>query len=272
MSTASHTNTHTEERRGAIFLRLAVEYSWWEGCFCCIPFPTEIATPLTTVGLYLPFSFPFASLSSFDVPSPLDGLPHCQHSDISMQSPSTPLIEGDRTPTMDIDSTPLDHCLPLLAPSSEVGFVESQSLTLANGEVLMCTSKDVPDPAYIKINKDIRLLASVWDDASLAWDGVSVATIHGHPIPLKFWPTLYRYWKPAVWKAKKGEWSKWKVSRDSCVWISYLKLMPHPFQTVATRYLQGTPAEFNAAFTVNGNLQSYTAIEKAITQAQLKLT
>ena len=39
MSTASHTNTHTEERRGAIFLRLAVEYSWWEGCFCCIPFP-----------------------------------------------------------------------------------------------------------------------------------------------------------------------------------------------------------------------------------------
>ena len=186
-----------------------------------------------------------------------------------MQSPSTPLIEGDRTPTMDIDSTPLDHCPPPLAPSSEVGFVETRSLTLANGEVLTFTSKDVPDPAYIKINKDIRFLASMWDDTSSAWDGVSVTTIHGHPIPLKFWPTLYRYWKPAVWKAKKGEWFKWKVSRDSHVWISYLKLMQHPFQTVATRYLQGTPAEFNAAFTVNGKLQSYTAIEKAITQARI---
>ena len=170
---------------------------------------------------------------------------------------------------MDIDSTPLDHCLPPLAPSSEVGFVESRSLTLANGKVLMFTSKGVPDRAYIKINKDIRLLALMWVDASTAWDGVSVTTIHGHPIPLKFWPTLYRYWKPAVWKAKKGQWSKWKVSRDFRVWISYLKLMPHPFQTVATRYLQGTPAEFKAAFTVNDNLQSYTAIGKAFTQARI---
>ena len=135
---------------------------------------------------------------------------------------------------MVIDSTPLDHCPPPLAPSSEVGFVETRSLTLANGEVLTFTSKDVSDPAYIKINEHSRFLASMWDDTSSAWDGVSVTTIHGHPTPLKFWPTLYWYWKPAVWKAKKGEWFKWKVGRDSRVWISYLKLMQHPFQTVAT--------------------------------------
>ena len=144
------------------------------------PSPTKIATPLAPVGPYLPYSLPLASLSSFEVPSPLDSLPHCQPSD--MQSPSTPLIEGDRTPTMDINSTPLDHCPPPLTPSSKVGFVETRSLTLANGEVLMFTLKDVPDPAYIKINKDIQLLASIWDDTFSTWDGVSVTTIHGHPI------------------------------------------------------------------------------------------
>lgn len=53
-----------------------------------------------------------------------------------------------------------------------------------------------------------------------------------------------------------------------CVGLSYTKLTQH-LKTVAERYLQGTPTEFNLAFTVNGKLQSYTAIEKAITQARV---
>jgi hypothetical protein len=69
-----------------------------------------------------------------------------------------------------------------------------------------------PEPAFIKVNKDIPLLASMWDDASPAWRGISVTVVLGHHIPLKLWPRLYRYWKPAVWRAKKGEWLKWKVS------------------------------------------------------------
>jgi len=74
------------------------------------------------------------------------------------------------------------------------------------------TVKDVPDPAYIKVNRDIPSLASMWDDSYPAWHGVSITIVCGHHILLKFWPQLYRYWKPAAWKAKKGKWSKWKVS------------------------------------------------------------
>ncbi|KIJ96168.1 hypothetical protein K443DRAFT_134218 [Laccaria amethystina LaAM-08-1] len=109
-------------------------------------------------------------------------------------------------------STPLDISLasPAIPSSSSTGFVEIRSLTLANGNVVTFTVKDVPEPAFIKVNKDIPLLASMWDDASPAWRGISVTVVLGHHIPLKLWPRLYRYWKPAVWRAKKGEWLKWK--------------------------------------------------------------
>ena len=43
-----------------------------------LPSPTDIATPLTPVGLYLPYPLPSASPSNFEVPSPLDSLPHSQ--------------------------------------------------------------------------------------------------------------------------------------------------------------------------------------------------
>lgn len=108
---------------------------------------------------------------------------------------------------------PSDLSLPLPTISSTwVSVIETRSLTLASGKVVTFTAKDVPEPAYIKVSKDIPLLASMWDDFSPAWLGVSVTVVCGHHIPLKFWPQLYRYWKPAAWKAKKAEWSKWKVS------------------------------------------------------------
>lgn len=50
--------------------------------------------------------------------------------------------------------------------------------------------------------------------------------------------------------------------------LLYTKLTQH-LKTVAQRYLQGAPREFDLAFMVNGKLQSYTAIEKAITQAHI---
>jgi hypothetical protein len=105
--------------------------------------------------------------------------------------------------------------------STSVGVIETRSLTLASGKVVVFTVKDVPNPAYIKVNKDIPCLASMWDDLSPAWRGVSITMVCGHHIPLKFWPQLYHYWKPAAWKAKKGEWSKWKVSE---IYASLLEL------------------------------------------------
>ncbi|EDR15509.1 uncharacterized protein LACBIDRAFT_321394 [Laccaria bicolor S238N-H82] len=162
--------------------------------------PTEVASPLTPVHLYLPYSLPSASLSRFEVPSCLGGLPHCPPSDISMQSPSTPLIEGDRTPAMDIDPSPLDHCPTSLAPSCKIF-----------GFWLLCGTTP--------LQRGVESLSPPFTDI----------------------PSHSNSGRPSTGTGS----------------LPYGKRR------------RGTPEDFNAAFTVNGQLQSYTAIEKAITQARI---
>ncbi|EDR01109.1 uncharacterized protein LACBIDRAFT_333492 [Laccaria bicolor S238N-H82] len=211
------------------------------------PSSPGISAPATSVSVYPSLALPSTSFSSFDMRTPSSDV--WEPSDTDMQPPSNLLTQD-----MSVTAAPSGGNLmeagsftifPLLLALSLVvsgaRSVETQSLTLTSGTVLIFTADDIPELAYIRINKDIPLLASMWDDSSSAWSGVSVTTIQGHYVALKFWPKLYRYWKPAAWKAKKGEWFKWK----------------------------GTREEFKLAFTVNGKLQSYMAIEKAITQARV---
>lgn len=187
-----------------------IEYVWGNSVFVQSPSPSA---PATSVGGYPSPVLPSTSFSNFNMHTPSSDVQ--EPSDADMQPPSNLFTQdmsvtaapGKRNPFMTFQ-------LPLALSSvvADAQSVETGSLTLANGNMLTFTVDDILEPAYIKINKDIPLLALMWDDSSPAWCGLSVTTIHGHHIALKFWLKLYWYWKAAVWKAKKGEWFKWKVS------------------------------------------------------------
>ncbi|KAG2739599.1 hypothetical protein P692DRAFT_201729417 [Suillus brevipes Sb2] len=80
----------------------------------------------------------------------------------------------------------------------------------------------------------------MWDDLSPHWGGESVLTIGGHPIPLMYWPDVYRYGKTCQWQGTKSRWTEW---RD-----------------VVTRYRQSTVEDFWKEFSVDGSNMTFTAI------------
>ncbi|KAJ7765927.1 hypothetical protein DFH07DRAFT_737501 [Mycena maculata] len=66
---------------------------------------------------------------------------------------------------------------------------------MAGGKLLTFRECDIPDPPAVSYAKSIENLLLVWDDNSLDWDNTSPLKINGIPIPLTYWPTVYKYWK-----------------------------------------------------------------------------
>lgn len=73
---------------------------------------------------------------------------------------------------------------------------------------------DTPDPVAVTFVQDIPRLNAMWDDTSSHWRGESVLTIQGHPIPIKYWPEVYRYGKTRQWEGTKSRWIDWRVSQS----------------------------------------------------------
>lgn len=71
---------------------------------------------------------------------------------------------------------------------------------------------DTPDPVAVTFVQDIPRLNAMWDDTSSHWGRESVLTIGGHPIPVMYWPEVYRYGRTRQWEGTKSRWTDWRVS------------------------------------------------------------
>ncbi|KAJ7741435.1 hypothetical protein DFH07DRAFT_751072 [Mycena maculata] len=82
---------------------------------------------------------------------------------------------------------------------------------MAGGKLLTFREYDIPDPPAVSYAKSIENLLLVWDDNLSDWNKTSPLQINGVPIPLTYWPTVYKYWKGTQWKGVKKSWFDWKI-------------------------------------------------------------
>lgn len=116
------------------------------------------------------------------------------------------------------DTTPDSACVESLAAPSKS--FDSKStvadetcyLKLGDGTEVSFSVSSVPDPVAVTFTQDIPRLNAMWDDTSPHWGGESVLTIKGHPIPIVYWPDVYRYGKFGQWQGTKSCWTDWRVS------------------------------------------------------------
>ncbi|KAG2141618.1 hypothetical protein BD769DRAFT_1349586, partial [Suillus cothurnatus] len=113
-------------------------------------------------------------------------------------------------------------------------------LQLGDGTILQVDASEIPDPPAISFAHDIPRLNDMWDDHTEHWKGLSVIVIRGHPIAVEYWPLLYRYGKQQQWQGTKNKWNDWRV--------------------IVERYRQGSPEQFWATFSVEGEHMKYTTI------------
>jgi hypothetical protein len=102
-----------------------------------------------------------------------------------------------------------------MAPSSDGESVvvdETRQLKLGDGTEVSFVVSNVPDPVAVTFKQDIPRLNAMWDDTSPYWRKESVLTIEGHPIPIVYWPDVYRYGKYGQWQGTKSQWCGWRVS------------------------------------------------------------
>jgi hypothetical protein len=131
-------------------------------------------------------------------------------------------------------------------------------LKLGDGTTVSFSISSMPDPVAVTFVQDIPRLNAMWDDTSSHWEGESVLTIEGHPIPVVYWREIYRYGKVGQWKGMKSRWTDWKVGcprRTSPAQLANIFL-----QDIIHRYRQSTPENFWNEFSVDGHRMSFTAV------------
>ena len=137
--------------------------------------------------------------------------------------------------------------------------VKSRVLKLGDGTLLHLADGDIPDPPAVSFVDDIPRLNGMWDDRTEHWQGRSVITIQGHPIAIEYWPLLYRYGRDNQWKGTKSKWTDYRVR---------LSLLPSDCppdlclcsQDIILRYRQGSPEQFWAEFSADGEHMKFTSI------------
>jgi hypothetical protein len=113
-----------------------------------------------------------------------------------------------------------------ISPSDTVsndGEAPTRTLKLAGGKIITFCASQIPDPPAVSYAKSVEDLLLSWDDKSAHWNGTSPLKINDVPIPIIYWPTVYKYWKGTQWQGVKKSWFDWKVSRNSLV-LSFLTL------------------------------------------------
>jgi hypothetical protein len=97
--------------------------------------------------------------------------------------------------------------LPELQKSSAAVTVPEKVRSLRmveGGKPIRFTSLHIPDPPNLKY-------ANHMDQLLIDWDDSSHIIIKNVPIPLKYWPQVFRWSRPKAWQVIKNEWSQWQV-------------------------------------------------------------
>ncbi|KAK7012769.1 hypothetical protein R3P38DRAFT_2641348 [Favolaschia claudopus] len=132
-----------------------------------------------------------------------------------MSSPSPP---PSFVPCSSLPAPNLTRAVPSLSlsPTDTTNSVRTRTLRLAGGRLLTFSESDVPDPPAISFAiRGVESLASEWDDSSPNWAGRSSLVINGVPVAVKYWPSVYKYWKTSQWDGTKKNWFDWKAPSAS---------------------------------------------------------
>jgi len=125
---------------------------------------------------------------------------------------------------------------PSLAPSPSTHPSPCRTLKFGNGVILEFMEEDIPIPPAISFAENLALLNQMWDDTPPHWQGNSVLTIRGIPIPIVYWKKIYSRLH-GEWKGLKSNWSLWKVGPPSFVtYQTYLTTHPDDRYALATRH------------------------------------
>ncbi|KAJ3970451.1 hypothetical protein EV361DRAFT_915772 [Lentinula raphanica] len=123
-----------------------------------------------------------------------------------------------------------------------------QVLRIGNGRHVEYDPATVREPPVISFAPIIPRLGRVWDDESANWDPTDCAElleINGTSIALRYWPDVFsRKEGLTTWSWLKKSWFEWKY--------------------VAERYNSGSPEEFWAEFSSNGQRFNWTKISKQL--------
>jgi len=139
-----------------------------------------------------------------------------------------------------------------------------RSITLGSGVQVHFTVRDIPDPPAASFAHDIPRLNGMWDDTSEHWIHWSVLVMAGHPIPLVYWPQVYRYGKTDQWKGTKSKWYEWKVTSSLFTVNRVLKWLT-VLQVMVERWRTGTPDQFWSEFSHDdGHHMHYTPISAVL--------
>ncbi|KAH7904262.1 hypothetical protein BJ138DRAFT_1073587 [Hygrophoropsis aurantiaca] len=167
---------------------------------------------------------------------------------------STPTVAPPDHPAAPISKTGVSPSTS--SPSAETSRSECRPLDhrqirFQNGVTLTFTSSDVPDPVAISFADNIPRLNAMWDDTAPHWGHESVLHVKGVPVPIAYWPDLYKYWKGDQWKGTKKKWYEWKV--------------------VVHRWREaGSPDAFWESFSANGKRMTFTAITKQLREERME--
>lgn len=144
----------------------------------------------------------------FFTPHPLPFVPHSYPFEpAALQRQAMPTVRPHSTP-------PTAPFAP--SPTAPSDAKPTRTIVLGHGQCVEFTAHDVGPPPAVSFANDLPQLNRMWDDTSKHWDGHSVLTIKGTPIPIVYWKEVYArsksgVWKPGHWKQVKGRWSEWKV-------------------------------------------------------------
>jgi hypothetical protein len=105
------------------------------------------------------------------------------------------------------------------ATSPQLLIAPERELILGNSHAIRFTLEGIPDPPAVSFATNLPRLNSMWDDTTPHWCGSSPLIISGHPIPVVYWPEVYKYGKKDQWKGTKAKWFEWKVV-SSLLYIS----------------------------------------------------
>ncbi|KAJ7082706.1 hypothetical protein B0H15DRAFT_785586 [Mycena belliarum] len=76
----------------------------------------------------------------------------------------------------------------------------TRTLRMAGGKYITFCESDIPDPPAVSYSKRIEDLLREWDDNRPDWNQTSPLKLNGIPVPLIYWPTIYKYWKGTQWQ------------------------------------------------------------------------
>ncbi|KAJ7892544.1 hypothetical protein B0H14DRAFT_2686793 [Mycena olivaceomarginata] len=126
--------------------------------------------------------------------------------------PSSTASESGSATTGNPAATDLDMSVSTSVPSSASNNeTPTRTLALAGGRFITFRESDIPDPPAVSYASRMADLLLEWDDNWPNWRGTSSLTINGVPVPVIYWPTIYKYWKSNQWKGVKKHWFDWKI-------------------------------------------------------------